>query len=301
MQVPFIRYSKVWFTITGILIAISVASLGMWGLKPGIDFTGGSLMELHFTGARPSAEQIQATMKVHQLDAVVQKTGENAVLIRTSFLNEDVHKQVTASFKKDYEKGGVTFSEARFETIGASVSSQLRTRAFWGLFWVIGATIGYIAYAFRGVTRPVASWKFGVIAVSALVFDILMVCGTFAILGHYAGVEVEIDFVLALLTVLGFSVTDRIVVFDRIRENVLRRSADNFEDTVNVALNETLMRSVNSTFAVLLPLFGLYFLGGETIRHFALALIVGMSAGAISSVFIASPLLVAVEKWQRRA
>lgn len=300
MNIPFIKYSKVWFSISGALLAASLAAIFLWGLKPGIDFTGGSLVELHFNKNRPSSEQVQETIKGLKLDGVIQKTGENAVLIRTSFLNEDQHKQFIDSFKKDYEKDGVTFSEARFETIGSSVSSQLRKRAFWGLFWVIAATVGYIAYAFRGVSRPVASWKYGIIAVSALILDILVVVGVFSALGHFAGVEVEIDFVLALLTVLGFSVTDRIVVFDRIRENVLRRSAANFSEIVNMALNETLMRSINSTFAVLLPLVALYFFGGETIRHFALALIVGMSAGAYSSIFIASPLLAAVEKWQNR-
>lgn len=300
MQIPFIKYSKIWFSISGALVISAITATVLWGLKPGIDFTGGSLVELHFNKNRPTTEQVQDTVKSLKLDAVVQKTDDEAVLIRTSFLNEEQHKQFIETFKKAYEKDGVTLSEARFETIGASVSSQLRRRAFWGLFWVIGATVGYIAYAFRGVSRPVASWKYGVIAVTALVFDIMVVVGTFSALGYFAGVEVEIDFVLALLTVLGFSVTDRIVVFDRIRENVLRRSAGNFGDIVNMALNETLMRSVNSTFAVLLPLFALYFLGGETIKHFALALLVGMGAGAFSSIFIASPLLVAVERWQRR-
>lgn len=300
-QLPFVKYSKVWFAISGVLMVGAIAALSLWGLKLGIDFTGGSLLELKFSQNRPTVEQVQNTLVSAGLaDHVVQSSGDDTVIIRTHFLDETDHQILVRKFAENYQKDGTTITESRFETIGSTVSEQLRNRAFWGLFWVVLAIVLYIAYAFRGVSRPVASWKYGVLAIVALVHDILMVVGVFALLGKFAGVEVDIDFVLALLTVLGFSVTDRIVVYDRIRENVLRKTGDTFADIVNTALNETLMRSINSTFAVLLPLLALYFLGGETIKNFALALLVGMASGAYSSIFIASPLLVFVEKWQRR-
>ncbi|OGH68686.1 MAG: protein-export membrane protein SecF [Candidatus Magasanikbacteria bacterium RIFCSPLOWO2_02_FULL_44_11] len=301
MQLPFVKYSKIWFTVSGLLMVGAIGALSLWGLKLGIDFTGGSLVELQFTPNRPSTEEVQASMKeIGLVDNVVQKSGDQAVIIRTRFLDEPDHQKLVSKFTGTYQKGETKVLETRFETIGATVSSQLRNRAFWGLFFVVVAVVLYVAYAFRGISRPVSSWKYGALAIVALIHDILVVVGVFSVLGRFAGVEVDIDFVLALLAVLGFSVTDRIVVYDRIRENVLRKTGQDFAETVNVALNETLMRSINSTFAVLLPLFALYFLGGETIKNFALALLVGMASGAYSSIFVASPLLVFVEKWQRR-
>ena len=193
-----------------------------------------------------------------------------------------------------------TLHEERFETIGSAISAQLRQRAVWSIILVNLGIIAYMAYAFRRVSRPVASWKYGAMAVVAQLHDVLLVLGVFALLGKFSGVEVGIDFVVALLTVIGFSVTDTIVVYDRIRENLLHHTGDNFAETVNNGLNQTLMRSINTTMTVLLPLLALYFLGGSTIHSFALALLIGMASGAYSSIFVASPLLVLVEKWQRR-
>lgn len=301
MNIPFIKYSKVWFGISIVLMIAAVAALSVWGLKLGIDFTGGSLLEVSFSKDRPTTEQMHASMEKNNLkESIVQKSGDERFIIRTSFLPEDKHQALLRSLENEYEKNGVNVNEERFETIGASVSDQLRKRALGAILWVNVAIIIYVAYAFRKVSRPIASWKYGTLAIVALVHDIMMVLGAFAVFGHFMGIEVETDFVLALLTVLGFSVTDTIVVYDRIRENLIHHSAENFPDTVNVALNQTLMRSINTTLTVLLPLFALYFLGGSTIQNFALALLIGMASGAYSSIFIASPLLVYVEKWQRR-
>lgn len=301
MQIPFIKFSKVWFTISGLLVVLSIAAVSMWGLKLGIDFTGGSLVELHFTGERPAVEQMQTTLQELNLsNSVIQMSGDESVIIRTSFLSEEQHQQFLQAFREDFQTENTSFNELRFETISSSVSNQLRSRALWAIIWVNVAIVAYVAYAFRGVSKPVASWKYGALAIVALIHDIMIVIGVFAVLGRFAGIEVGIDFVLALLTVLGFSVTDTIVVFDRVRENVVNKTADTFAGTVNLALNETVMRSINTTLTTLLPLFALYFFGGETIKYFALALLVGMASGTYSSVFTASPLLVYVEKWQKR-
>lgn len=301
MKIPFIKYSKVWFAISALTVIISVWAIATFGIKLGIDFTGGSLIELSFSKGRPTTEQIQTTLESEGLKQyIVQKAGESKYIIRTSFLTEDQHQSVLKKMQGNFGKDGNKVLEESFQTIGSAVSEQLRQRAISSIVWVNIAIILYVAYAFRRVSRPVASWKYGLLAIVALVHDILLVMGAFAFLGHYFGIEVETDFVLALLTVLGFSVTDTIVVYDRIRENIVHHSADNFPEIVNFALNETLMRSLNTTLTVLLPLFALYFLGGESIRNFSLALLIGMASGAYSSIFIASPLLVYVEKWQRR-
>jgi len=177
----------------------------------------------------------------------------------------------------------------------------LRTRALWAIILVNLGIIIYITYAFRKVSRPVPSWKYGALAILALVHDILLVMGVFAVLGHFYGVEVDTAFVVALLIVLGFSVHDSIVVYDRVRENLLRHSNDGFPETINNGLNQTLMRSINTTLTVILTLLALFFWGGTTIHYFVLALLIGFVTGAYSSIFIATPMLVIAEKWQRKA
>ncbi len=301
MNIPFVKYAKVWYTISALTVLVAVIAIATWGLKLGIDFTGGSLLEMSFSKNRPTVEVVQKSLEASGLKQyVVQGSGSDRYFIRTSFLSEDQHQALAKKFQADFGLNGNVVHEESFETIGSAVSDQLRSRAIGAIIWVNIAIIIYVAYAFRGVSRPVASWKYGALAIVALIHDILVVVGVFAFLGRFMGVEIETDFVLALLTVLGFSVTDTIVVYDRIRENIVHHTAENFPETVNVALNETLMRSMNTTLTVLLPLFALYFLGGESIHNFALALLIGMASGAYSSIFIASPLLVLVDRWQKR-
>lgn len=300
MTIPFIKYSKIWLFLSAAVAVVAIVALFAWGLKPGIDFTGGSLLEVTFEKSLPTVESVQQTYaELGQKNITVQKAGEKSMIVRTAFLTEDQHQLVLRELRVKHAVDNA-MREDRFETIGTSVSKQLRTRAFWAIVLVNLGIIIYIAYAFRAVSRPVASWKYGALAIVALMHDVLLVLGVFAFLGHYLGTEVDIPFVVALLTVLGYSVNDTIVVYDRVRENLLRHSADNFADTVNVGLNQTLMRSINTTLKTTLPLFALFFLGGASIHSFVLALIIGIISGAYSSIFIASPLLVYVEKWQHK-
>ena len=300
MTIPFIKYSRFCLILSGAIAVVSIVFLVMWGLKPGIDFTGGSLLEVTFDKTRPALEQVEKTFADLNLkNTIIQKTADKSLIIRTSFLTEDQHQLVLRQLRSTFATDN-TMREDRFETIGSSVSTQLRTRALWAIILVNLGIILYVAYAFRAVSRPVASWKYGALAIVALVHDVLLVMGVFALLGHYFGVEVDIAFVVALLTVLGYSVNDTIVVYDRVRENLLRHNNENFGDTVNAGLNQTLMRSFNTTMKTTLPLFALFFFGGMSIHYFVLALIIGIISGAYSSIFIASPLLVYVEKWQRR-
>ena len=300
MNIPFIKYSRLLLIVSGIITVVAVVFLAVWGLKPGIDFTGGSLMELSFT-TRPESVEIQSVFDgLNFKNASIQKTGDNGVIIRTNFLTEEEHQIVLGEIKKNLETQENQINEGSFQTIGASISNQLKSKALWAFIFVLLGIIIYVAYAFRKVSRPVASWKYGVLAIVALFHDVLLVMGVFAVLGRFAGVEVDTAFVVAILTVLGYSVNDTIVVYDRIRENLQRHGGDNFSDVVNMGLNQTLMRSINTTFKTLLPLIALFIVGGASIHYFVLALLIGIASGAYSSIFIASPLLVVVYNWQER-
>lgn len=299
--IAFIKYSKVWLSIAAVITILCAVMVGVWGLKLGIDFTGGSLVELSFASSTPATEQVMETLEKHDLKgSLVQRSGENKLILRTPFLTEDQHQMLVSDLRETFAATNGAVQEERFETIGAAVSSQLREKAFWAIILVLLGIILYVAYSFRIVSRPIASWKYGALAIVALMHDVLVVLGVFAVLGRFKGIEVDIGFVVALLTVLGYSVNDTIVVYDRIREKLQRHVPGTFSEIVNTGLNDTLMRSVNTTLTTLLPLFALYFVGGSSIHNFALALLIGIASGAYSSIFIASPLLVMVEKWQKR-
>lgn len=302
MTIPFIKYRKLWVVIAVVTAGICVAFVAMWGLKPSIDFTGGSLLELSFSKTVPTNVEVQKVVDDLNLkNTVIQQTNNSGYILRTTFLTEDQHQLMLKKMREQFQKNDNTVREEGFETVNSSVSQQLRQRALWAIILVNLGIIIYVAYAFRKVSQPIASWKYGALAIVALIHDLLVVLGTFAALGHFAGIEVDIGFVVALLTVLGFSVHDTIVVYDRTRENLFNRGhKQSFSEIVNDGLNQTLMRSINTTMTTLLSLLALYFFGGASIHNFALALLVGIASGAYSSLFIASPLLVIVEEWQRK-
>ena len=188
-------------------------------------------------------------------------------------------------------------TEKSFEYIGPSIGQELRNSTEIAIVLALFAITLYIAFAFRKVSKPVSSWKYGITSLVALFHDVLIPIGVFSVLGHFYNIEITIPIVAALLTILGFSVHDTIVIFDRIRENILRRGMGQFEDTVNWSLTQTLGRSISTVITVLFVLLSIYFLGGETLKYFSLALIIGITSGAYSSIFIASPLLVSWYKW----
>lgn len=191
--------------------------------------------------------------------------------------------------------------EDQFESIGPTVGKELMTRSIYSIIAVLSAIIIYIAWAFRKVSKPVSSWKYGVAAVIALLHDVIIPCGIFAVLGHYFNVEIDILFITALLTMLGFSVHDTIVVFDRTRENLARsRQLGVFEDIVNQSVNETIRRSINTSMTAFLALLAMYLFGGDSVKYFVLALMMGIVFGTYSSIFIASPLLVVWNNWSMK-
>jgi len=293
-----IKRRKLWLTLSGILVSASIAFLFMWGLNFGLDFTGGSLMEVSFKDGQPSITSIQAELSNLNISNVVIQPTDDAMILRFQESDEDTHQLVLSALKKLPEaQSGL--EESRFEAIGPSIGQELRSKAFWLAIMVLLVIIIYVGFAFQRVSKPVASWKYGLIAIVALFHDVLITLGVFSFLGHFYGVEINTAFVVAILTVLGYSVNDTIVVFDRTRENLPKSSTD-FAETVNTSINQTFVRSINTVITTLLALIAVLLFGGDTIREFVLALIVGIFSGAYSSIFVASPLLVVIEKWQHR-
>lgn len=280
---------KIWFFVSGILVLASFIVLIIWRLNLGIDFTGGTLLEVEYNKERPVLDKIKETVQPLQLENLsLQPVDEKGVILRLKDINEEKHQEILTAL------GDVT--EKRFNSIGPTIGKELKNRSLIAILLVLSMIILYIAYAFRKVSRPMASWKYGVVAIIALIHDISIPLGVFVVLGNFYGVEIDILFVTALLTILGFSIHDTIVVFDRVRENLKKTGSDNFEDTVERSVKETVSRSINTSLTVVLTLASILLFGGESIRYFILALLIGIVAGTYSSIFIASPLLVTWHK-----
>jgi len=292
-----IKKRKIFFIFSGILLLISVVSLSFWGLNFGIDFTGGSLLEVKFSQERPAITKIKEALKEEKLNSlIVQPSGEDSYILRFQEIEETVHNQVIAklyTLDKNLE-------EKRFDAVGPVIGEELKRRTFWAIILSLLAIISYIGWAFRKVSWPIASWKYGLIAVIALFHDIIIVLGLFSILGHFAHIEVGVPFVAALMTILGYSVNDTIVIFDRIRENLIKAHKEHFEDIIQHSVKQSYVRSINTSLTTLAVLISIFFFGGETIRDFIMALIAGIFFGTYSSLFIASPLLVVWENWKHR-
>ncbi len=293
MQFNFTKYSRVYYIVSGVLIIATIFSLFMFGLKFGIEFVGGSNMEITFQSQRPSNEEIQSALNSLNIGEItIQPIGGNGAILKFKGVDEATHQQILVEINKVAPS-----AEKSFQYIGPSIGQELRNKTELAIVLALLAITLYIAFAFRKVSRPVSSWKYGIASLIALFHDVLIPIGVFSILGHLYNVEITIPIIAALLTVLGFSVHDTIVIFDRIRENIFRRGMDEFEDTVNWSLNQTLGRSLSTVFSTLIVLIAIYFFGGETLQYFSLALIIGITSGAYSSIFLAGPLLVSWYKW----
>jgi preprotein translocase subunit SecF len=293
-MLPLIRWSNVWFLFSGTLVAVALISLFAWGLKFGTDFTGGSLLEYEYKDNRPDITEIRQKVAALGIqDATVQPAGEKEIFIRGQEIKEDIHQKLLKSLGQNGE-------EKRFDSIGPTIGQELRKTTLYATLVVLTFIVLYVSWAFRKVTKfgKVTSWSYGLATVVALVHDIIILMGVFVFLGHFWGIEVDTAFVAALLTTLGYSVNDTIVVFDRIRENLTKSSSgESFASIAEKSVNETLARSFSTSFTAVLTLLAILLFGGETIRYFVLALIIGIIAGTYSSIFIASPLLV---WWERR-
>ncbi len=273
-----------------------IISLSVYGLRLGIDFKGGTFVELQFDKQVMQDKVKEALDKQGIKNYQLQAAENNSLIIKTESLEKDRHDLMLAEIKTQ----AGDFKETRLDSIGPIIGRELKTNAIYQLIMVSLGIVIYIAYAFRKVAKPITSWRFGWAAIIALLHDLLFVLGFFSLLGHFKGVEVDSLFVTAILTVLGFSVHDTIVVFDRIRENLKLFPGQSIDYIVNHSIAQTIVRSLNTSLTVLFVLLSLLLFGGETIRYFVLALFVGIIVGTYSSIFIASPVLVAWQKWKTK-
>ena len=277
---------KWYFLFSGLIMVPGIVFMLLGGLKLGIDFTGGTVWELQFQREVPPLE-VQAVLAQNGLEAQVQSAQGNASIIRTRELKEgsDEKAQLAAALRATFGD----FTELQIQTVGPTVGTSISQRAIIAVGLTSIGILLYLAYAFRQAPHP---FRYGVCAILAMIHDVIIVIGIFAMLGYFLNVEIDALFVTALLTVIGFSVHDTIVVFDRIRENVGRRAGVDFSDIVNYSIIQTLVRSVNTSLTVIFTLLALYLFGGETTKNFILALLIGIVSGTYSSIFNASLLLV---------
>jgi len=314
-----IKHRKIFYSFSLALIVASLVSLSVWGLKPSIDFTGGTLIEAQYPSGRPVMKDIIATISPIDSSVSVRPSGSDSYIIRMKPISLDEKSVVMKALSlngQDKISSTTSLSVASstatstvggqmvlktFDSIGPILGAEALRKALVSIVLVIIGIVLFITFAFRKVSEPVSSWKYGLVAVIALIHDVIIPTGIFSILGHFAGYEVDTLFVTALLVILGFSVHDTIVVFDRVREN-LRLSASNkpFAEVVGMSISQTMTRSINTSMTTLIALIVLYFLGGSITEHFSLALIVGIAAGTYSSIFIGSALLVTIEKWGKK-
>lgn len=274
-------------------IALTLAALVAflsYGLNLGVDFKGGSISEINFAKDRPSVENIQKALAGTSVkDAEIGLVGDRGILVKMPEINEVQHQEI---LKKLSDSFGAN-TEARFDSIGPVVGKELEDKSVKAIIITLLAIIVYIAFVFRKMSVVLSPWVMGVAAMVALFHDIIIPVGVFALLGHYYAIEISAVFMAALLTILGYSVSDTVVIFDRIRENVIRNKArEDFQGVVHKSIMQTLTRSLNTNFTALLSLVAIYLFGGETLKYFALALIIGIFLGAYSSIFVASPILV---------
>ncbi len=290
-MISFTKYRKIYFVFSAILIISSITFLLLFGLKLGIDFTGGSILELEFENSRPSNQEILDRLSEFNLGEVyVQPTGEKGVILRTGFIDQESHQKIIKKLEA---------KEKRFNSIGPTIGKELKSKTKVVIGLALLSILFYIALAFRRIQKPLRSWQYGIASLIALFHDILIPLGVFSVLGKFYGVEITIPVITALLTVLGYSINNTVVVFDRIRENLFRRGVT-FEETVDISLGQTLGRQINTSLTTLFVSFAIFFFGGETLKYFALTLILGIGAGTYSSIFLASPILVAWLRWRQR-
>lgn len=330
----FIAKRKTWFTFSGIMIGVSILALIVFGTNFGLDFTGGSLMELKFEDQTMTSDRLSSTLQelegktFSELSPQTVQVGENdsknvsnentaktenqtialgapliiptdqqSFIVRTRYLDNETHEVI----KKILNEKLGNFEEPRFTTVGPTIGKTLKIRALYALILAFIMIVLYIAFAFRRIPKRINPWRFGVCALLALIHDVIITIGAYLIVGKFLNVEIDALFITALLTIIGFSVHDTIVVFDRIRENLkFQTRNETFEDITNKALNQTVARSINTSLSTLITILAIFIFGAPTIRFFAFALLVGITVGTYSSIFVASPLLVAWRNWDMK-
>ena len=287
-----IKTFKIWIGLSIVLIIVSVGTMFMYGYRTGIDFAGGTILEFQVSQPKTAGLDVKTAIGTAyktqaNLDIAVQSEGGDRYFVRSSQINNDQKNSIIAALQEEFNQ----VSELRFETVDPTIGADVVRKAILAVILAIIGILLYVAYAFRRVPGEVNAWKFGGAAVLALTHDVLILLGLYAIVGHFWGAEVDGLFITALLTMIGFSVHDTIVTFDRVRENLRRRAGEDLVILLNDSIVETIVRSINSSFTLLLVLVAMFFFGGPTLKFFTLAMIIGVMVGTYSSVFVASPIL----------
>lgn len=287
-----VTYRKVYFWITGLILAGAIGAIIFFGLPMDVDFTGGSLMQVKYQDTRPAIAEIEKQIVTIPLGTVfVRASGSDSVSIRTRTMTPEEHAAVLSVISQN-----ASATELSYTSVGPTLGGQFASKALWAILAVAFAIILYIAFAFRKVSRPVPSWGYGLTVIACLLHDLIIPAGFFAILAHFTSVQVDALFVTALLALLGYSVNDTIIIFDRVREhlayNEKTRITETFEQTVGKSITETITRSINTSLTVVLALLALVLFGAAATRVFSLVMLVGVIAGTYSSILLAAPLLI---------
>lgn len=284
MGMNILRYRKLYFWVSGLLLGASIASIALFELKLGIDFTGGSILEVAYETERPSSQEVREALQGLSLGTVqVQLAGDRNVIVRMKDIGENTHQEVLSKLEGS--------KELRFESIGPVIGRELARKTFVIIALSLFIIIVYVAFAFRKIAQPVYPWHWSLASLLALVHDLLIPLGVLAALGYVRGVEFTIPAVVALLTVVGYSINNNIVVFDRVRENIFKKKEPTLELTVNLSIKETLSRNLATSLTTLLPLLAIFFFGGETLKTFSLTLSIGIGTSLYSSVLFAPAFL----------
>ncbi len=320
-----VKYRKIFYTLSTLLVLFSIFSITRWGLNYGIDFKGGSIIEVEYNGVRPSHDDITSIVRGSGVtsEIVVRPTGDKGYIIRTASLASSTVNVITKNLTSVSTVAGTSTVSAtssvstigvstagatttgatikRMDTVGPILGAELQSKSITSIILVILAIVLFITFAFRHVSKPVSSWKYGFAAIIALAHDVLVPTGIYAFLGRNGGYEVDALFVTAILVILGFSVHDTIVVFDRTRENLKLddHHKEAFDKTVGKSISQTFARSINTSLTTILALIALFFFGADATRNFSLILIIGIVLGTYSSIFLGSPLLVTFWKSQK--
>lgn len=296
-----VRHRKIFFALSIILIGVSLYGIFKFGFRESIDFKGGSITEVSYPDGRPDKALVESHIGGLGFGGFsVRPSENNRYIIRTQELTEADRESLLDTLSSG---GSVKVVVERSNTIGPVAGAELKSKAYKAISVVILMIVLFVTFAFRKVSKPVASWKYGLAAIIALSHDVIIPAGVFVFLGHYLGTEIDLLFVTGLLAILGYSVHDTIVVFDRVRENLKvnhhTNKKEDFEATVGASVHQTFGRSINTSLTIFITLLALYLIGGPATKDFALLLLIGVIVGTYSSIFVASPLLVTFQKLQK--
>lgn len=288
-----VKNSYIWLIISGVLMLASIFFIAFWGLRVGIDYRGGTVIEFTSDNANHLNLAKEALADAGYSNYTIQDAGNKIVTIKMPLISNEAHVSLVQTVKTKLPD----YSEVSYDSVGAIISRDLIVKSIWAVVLSSLGIIFYIAFAFRKIPRPLSSWKFGASAVIALIHDLLITTGAVAVIGHFLPwMEVDALFLTALLTIMGFSVHDTIVVYDRLRENFIKNPHRPISEIAEESVNQTLVRSINTSLTVIIVLLSLFLLGGGSVRHFVLTLIIGVFFGTYSSIFVATAITVAWHK-----